>query len=74
MTGKINATSSKKIPIIDIKDLSKKNGCTVNDIVMIATSAALKQYFKAVGDPMGMLEDSDSRSFLNVSMPTNIRW
>jgi len=41
---------------------------------MCATSAAIKKYFKIVGDPMGVIDDNDKKSFLNVSLPSNIRW
>jgi len=58
----------------DIKDLSKKAGCTVNDILMSATSAAFKSYFKLRGDPLGSYPDHDKKSMINVLMPANIRF
>lgn len=42
MTGIINASASSRISMKEIKDLSKKAGCTVNDILLSATSAAFK--------------------------------
>ena len=74
MQGVINASTSNKISMQDIKDLSKKVGCTVNDIMMCATSTAFKNYFKNKGDPLGTLDDKDSKSFINAFMPANIRF
>ena len=68
--GNINCTSSKNIELQKIKDLSKKLGVTINDIVMCATSSAFKQYFKMKGDPLGEGEGKE----IQVLMPANIRF
>lgn len=57
----------------DIKDLSKKAGCTVNDILMSATSAAVKNYFRLRGDELGSVPDHHKKSVINALMPANIR-
>jgi hypothetical protein len=57
MNGTIHASCSSRIPMKDIKDLSKKAGCTVNDILMSATSAAFKSYFRLRGDKLGSIPD-----------------
>jgi len=74
MKGVINCSTSGKISMKDIKDLGKKVGCTINDIMLCATSTAFKQYFKLIGDKMGSLDDNDSNSFINAFMPANIRF
>jgi NRPS condensation-like uncharacterized protein len=45
MNGLLNVASSSKMNMKDIKDLSRKMGITVNDIVLAATSVAFKKYF-----------------------------
>lgn len=45
MSGKLNCASSSKMTMKDIKDLSKKMSCTVNDVVMSATSVAFRDFF-----------------------------
>jgi len=74
MTGTINASCSKRISMQEIKDLSKKVGCTVNDILMSATSAAFKEYFRIRGDKLGSLADDSKESMINALMPANIRF
>jgi len=46
MTGNLNVSSSKNLEMKQIKDLSKKCGVTVNDILMCATSSAISEYLK----------------------------
>ena len=50
MTGNPVVSSSPKYKLKEIKDLSKKLGVTINDVLMTALSTSLKQYFK-----LGML-------------------
>lgn len=73
MNAVMNHSVSKRYPTADIKDLSKKVGVTINDILMSATSSAFKKYFKLKGDPIGDLKDGDKKSGLNVLMPANVR-
>ena len=74
MTGIISASASKRISMAEIKGLSKKVGCTVNDILMSATSAAFKEYFRIRGDKLGSLDDNDKGSMVNALLPANIRF
>lgn len=60
--------------MVGIKELSKKMGCTINDVLIAATSSAFKQYFKMKGDPIGSLDDFDKNSAINAFMPANIRF
>jgi NRPS condensation-like uncharacterized protein len=54
-----------------IKELSKKLGVTINDVVMCATSCALKEYFRIRNDPLGK---PGNKKLLQVLMPANIRF
>ena len=74
MTGDINASSSKKIDMQEIKGLAKKAGCTINDVVMSSTSAAIKSYLRIAGDREGSLEDGHHSAYLNAALPANIRF
>ena len=74
MNGTVYASCSSRIPMKDIKDLSKKAGCTVNDILMSATSAAFKSYFRLRGDKLGSIPDHHKDSTINALMPANIRF
>lgn len=74
MKGIINASTSTRISMQEIKDLSKKVKCTVNDILMSATSAAFKEFFRIRGDKLGSLADDDKESAINALMPANIRF
>lgn len=74
MEGKLNVASSKRMKIKEVKDLSKKLGCTVNDLFMSAVSSALKDYFRIRGDKVGKIDDKDKKSYVNAIMPVNIRW
>ena len=74
MKGVICASASQRISMKNVKDLSKKVGCTVNDILMCATSTAFKSYFKMHDDDLGKLDDTDSESYINAFMPANIRF
>lgn len=61
--GKVtNCHSSKPFTMVEIKELTKKLGVTINDVIMCATSTAIKQYLKSKGDPLGSIDDSDERS------------
>lgn len=53
MTGNVNVSTAKNIDMQELKDLSKKIGVTVNDVLMCATTAALKEYFRIRGDKIG---------------------
>lgn len=46
MKGNLSVSSSKNLQTQEIKDLSKKCGVTVNDILMCATSTAINQYLE----------------------------
>ena len=70
----MNCASGSRIPMKDVKDLSKKLNCTINDLFMSSTSAAFKAYFKMKGEKLGMLADSDKANYVNTFMPFNIRW
>lgn len=72
MTGIINVSSSKIFQMVEVKDLSKKLGVTVNDMLMSATSCAFKKYFKLKGDKLG--DSSNIEPMINVLIPANIRW
>jgi len=50
MTGKLNLASSDILSVPKIKALSKKLGITINDIVLSATSTAMKEYLTMRGD------------------------
>lgn len=71
MTGNLNCSSSKQINMKSIKELSKKLGVTINDVVMCSTSCALKEYFRIRNDPLGK---ADNKEELQVLMPANIRF
>ena len=72
MTGTINCCSSKMMEMPKIKDLSKKLGITVNDLLVSATGAALKDYLKLAGDKVGSMPDNEAQ--INVMIPANIRF
>mgnify|MGYP000951456779 CR=1 FL=1 len=71
MTGKINVSTSPFFHFPKVKDLSKKLGVTINDIVMCALSTAIKEYLKNKGDPLG---EENAQGNLSVMIPANIRW
>jgi len=71
LTGLVNCSSNKGIDMQSIKDLSKKLGISINDLIMSATSVTLKEYFRINGDPIGL---SDKKEELSVFMPANIRY
>ena len=57
MTGNVNVSSAKNVDMQELKELSKKVGVTVNDILMCATTSALKEYFRIRGDKIGETQD-----------------
>ena len=71
MTGKVNVSTSPFFHFPTVKDLSKKLGVTINDIVMCALSTAIKEYLKSKGDPLG---EENAEGNLSVMIPANIRW
>ena len=71
MTGLINISSNRaEISMIKLKELSKKLKLTINDVVVTATSQAVKEYLKIAGDPLGTKDDAT----INIIMPANIRY
>lgn len=50
LTGKKKAVFSEPIPFQEIKDVSKKLGVTINDLMTASLSVAVKKYFEAKGD------------------------
>ena len=72
MQGIITASTGKKINMKEYKDLSKKLGVTINDILVSSTAAALKDLFKKLGDPLG--HKPDGEGMVNFMMPANIRF
>ena len=75
MTGKVNVSSAKNIDMQELKDLSKKIGVTVNDVLMCATTAALKEYFRIRGDKLGDAEvEGSTPPMIQVLLPANIRF
>ena len=71
MTGNVSVSTSPKYKLKEIKDLSKKLGITINDLIMCALSTSVKQYLKIKGDPLG---EPGSNSQIQIAMPANIRW
>ena len=67
MTGIINCTSSPILDMRKFKDLAKKLGVTVNDVLVSATGAAVKDYLKYAGDKMGNMPDG--KAIINVVCP-----
>ena len=72
MTGEINCSTSNKIDLKELKDLSKKLKLTINDVVLSATSKAVQEYFKLTGDKLGMQPDGQAK--INIMIPANIRY
>jgi len=50
MTGIMNCVVSKQISLQDIKDLSKKMGVTINDVVTCSITTAFKKFFEKQGE------------------------
>ena len=71
MTGRVNVATSPFFHFTEVKDLSKKLGVTINDIIMCALSVSIKEYFKIKGDPLGK---SGTEGPLSILLPANIRW
>jgi len=53
MTGKLSISTSRKMKFAPIKSLSKKSGCTINDVVILSMCSSLKKYLKDKGDKAG---------------------
>jgi len=66
----MDAATSKKMDMVALKNLSKKLGVTINDVVMSSASLALREYFKIKKDPLGQAKDAH----VNVFIPANIRF
>ena len=64
--GKITCSSSKELDFPKVKDLSKKLGITINDLVTCSISNALNTLFKENGD-----QDIDK---VQIGVPANIRF
>ena len=72
MTGVVTASSSEKIEMVKLKELSKKMGVTINDILMASVGMTMKNYFKANNDKLG--DDGDKLKKINILIPANIRF
>jgi NRPS condensation-like uncharacterized protein len=64
ISGNINAATSNVLELSQIKEVSKDNGITLNDIVMSSFSTALHEYLEVKG------EDTT----INLLMPANVRF
>lgn len=71
MTGEINVATSPVFQLAEVKDLSKKLGVTINDVVCCALSTSLKQYFKLKGDKLG---NAEVHKHIQLMMPASLRW
>ena len=71
MKGVLNVNTAKKIDMKCLKDLSKKLGVSINDVLVSSTTSALKQLFKQKGDKLGSMPDGKAK--INLVIPTNIR-
>lgn len=65
MNGIVNVAASKVFELQQMKDMSKKVGFTINDIVTCSITTAMKKVFKEKGDP---------QEYLNMIIPANIRF
>ena len=50
LTGTFNCASSNELHMPDIKNLSKRIGVTINDIVTCSISTAIHDFFRSKGD------------------------
>ena len=50
MSGVINCAASNELYFQEIKDLSKKLGYTINDVIFCAVSSAIKKLFREQKD------------------------
>jgi len=64
MSGNFSCHNSETISVKKAKELSKKMGITLNDMIMGMTSKVLKQYFVSQGDK------SDS---ISITMPFSFK-
>ena len=71
MIGLLSVNTAKKIDMKSLKDLSKKLGVSVNDVLISSTTSALKQLFKQKGDKLGSMPDGKGK--INLMIPTNAR-
>ena len=65
LSGVMNTSSSKPIPMPDIKDLSKARGASINDVVMCSLTTAMHSVFKEKGDLSEQMK---------IIIPANIRF
>lgn len=65
MSGVLNCQSTNELKLPEIKELSKKLGVTINDIVTCAISTTFKQVFE---------EKNEKVNEINVFIPANIRF
>lgn len=66
LTGIKKAATSSDLLFCDVKAASKKQKCTINDMVTACTATALKEYFEMKGD-----KTTDK---VNIVVPANIRF
>lgn len=66
LSGKKVSSTTSDLLFQDIKAASKKQNCTINDLVTAALATSLKQYFELKGDTK-----TDS---VNIVIPANIRF
>jgi hypothetical protein len=66
LTGVKKVYFGQKIPLDTIKEASKKLKITINDLMTIALSMAVKRYFVIKGDT--------KTNRINIIIPVNIRW
>lgn len=65
MSGQLNISSSPRISVVELKDLSKKLKLTINDIILCAITTTLGAIFKQHGD---------NETTVNLMIPANIRF
>ena len=65
ITGEMNCASSSVLKLQEIKDVSKKLGITINDLVSSSISVALKKVF---------VENNDNSDEVLICIPANIRF
>ena len=66
LSGKKVSACSSDLLFADIKAASKKQNCTINDLVTACTASAIKEYFELKGDT--------KTASVNMVMPANIRF
>lgn len=65
MTGKLNCGTPEAFVFKDVKDLSKKVGYTINDVVLASITTAMKSMTRSKGD---------DTSNITMVIPANIRF